>query len=237
MPEVSVPEGLLPLEEALVDCHGGRPGGALGLLFDHGESLEVDPSWFFRSAAEMDAVDRRALELARGRVLDVGAGAGAHALALQARGHPVSALELLPGAARILAERGVRDVRLESVWDHRPDRPYDTVLLLMNGTGVAGTLSRLGPLLRRIHGLLAPGGVLLMDSTDPGPVDPGDGRHPGELQIQLEYRGRKGPPFPHLYVGPGTLEALAREAGLEARTVLRAEDGRYLARCRRALNP
>lgn len=234
---MSVPEGLLPLDEALVDCHEGRPGGALRLLFDHGETLAVDPSWFFRSGADLDPVDRAALEMARGRVLDVGAGAGAHALELQARGHPVSALELLPGAARILAERGVRDVRLESVWNHRPDRPYDTVLLLMNGAGVAGTFSRLHPLLRRVHRLLVPGGVLLMDSTDPGSADPGDGRRPGELQIQLEYRGRKGPPFPHLYVGSGTLRSAARDAGLETRIVLRAEDGRYLARCRRPLNP
>ena len=91
--------------------------------------------------------------------------------------------------------------------------------------------------MERVRALLAPGGVLLVDSTDPGSVDPGDGRHPGESQIQLEYQGRKGPPFPHLYVAPGTLRALAGDAGLRARTVLGAEHGRYLAACLRPVSP
>lgn len=189
--------------------------------------------WFFRPPDAMDDVDRTALDACRGRVLDVGGGTGVHALPLQEAGYHVTVLETLPGAVAILRERGLRDVRSESVWDHDEPARYDTILALMNGTGLAGTLSRLVPLLSRMDALLAPGGAILIDSTDPGAEAPEDGRHPGEIQIQLEYRNERGQPFPHLYVDARTLGDAARAAGLRAEVLLEVEDDRFLTRLSR----
>ena len=226
---MTAPPSLAPLERALLERHGGRAGGVLRLRFDHGEILDVPVDHFFRDEDAFDLLDRAAVATARGRVLDVGAAAGAHALVLQRRGHEVTALEVLPGAARVLRERGVSDVRLEALADHVPDEPYDTVLLLMNGTGLAGTRAGLAPLLRDAAHRLVAGGRVLVDSTDPGSDAPGDGRVAGEIQIQLEYRDERGDPFPHLYVDAATLGRAAREAGLAVEEVVDGPDGRFLA--------
>lgn len=222
-----------PLERALLDRHRGVKGGVLVLRFDHGEVLDVPVEWFFRTSEAMDDIDRAALQACRGRVLDVGGGTGVHALPLQEAGHAVTVLETLPGAVAILRERALHDVRPESVWAHEAPGRYDTILALMNGTGLAGTLPRLVPLLGRLGALLAPGGAILMDSTDPGPEEREDGRHPGEVQIQLEYRNERGGPFPHLYVDPPTLGDAARTAGLRAEVLLEVEGSRFLARLSR----
>jgi len=143
----------------------------------------------------MDAVDRTALAAARGRVLDVGAGAGAHALPLLARGLSVTALDLLPAAVRVLRARGVHDAHLASVWSYEAPAPYDTILALMNGTGLAGTVGRLPALLDRFATLLAPGGQLLLDSTDLAHEDEDDGPDGGEGQGDgPEAQWGEGPP-------------------------------------------
>jgi hypothetical protein len=230
-------EALAPLGRALADCHGGRAHGAL-LVHVAGFPTERLPvSYFFRPPSQMGPIDLEALALARGRVLDVGACAGAHAVPLASRGLAVTALEILPEAVAVLRARGVRDARERSVWAYRPRRAYDTILALMNGIGLAGTGAGLGPLLSRLRGLVAPGGQLLIDSTrldaEGGGAggealgDEGDGT--AELHYQLEYRGRRGPPFPQLFLDEGTLARAAAACAWSAEVVAREGD-RYLAR-------
>ena len=168
----------------------------------------------------MGAVDRTALSLARGSVLDVGACAGAHAAPLVAAGHAVTALDVLPEAVRILRARGVTDARRESVWSFASTARYDTVLALMNGTSLAGTAGRLEPLLERLRELTVSEGRLLIDSTEL------DGE--AELHYQLEFAGEKGPPFPQLFVGEEVLDHAASAAGWRMQVVAR-EGARYLA--------
>jgi hypothetical protein len=190
----------------------------------HVEGLDPElfpVSYFFRDPSAMGEVDRAALALAHGAVLDVGACVGAHALPLARQGHAVTALDVLPQAVEILRARGVEDARLESVWTFAPEAPYDSVLALMNGTALAGTPGRLEALLRRLEELTAPHGQILLDSTDLG----GE----GELHYQLEFEGEKGAPFPQLFVGEVRLAAAARAAGLGMEVVAR-EGERYLAR-------
>jgi hypothetical protein len=195
-------------------------------------------AYFFRDPGAMDAVDRAALSHARGRVLDVGACAGAHAVPLAGSGHPVTALDLIPEAVAILGERGVEDARLESVWTFRPPASYDTVLALMNGTGLAGTSGRLASLLEALATFVAPGGQLLIDSTE---LEPDDGleeagagealeaRPPAvELHYQLEFEGVRGPPFPQLFVSEAGLGEAAARTGWSMEVVAR-EGERYLA--------
>ena len=229
---------LAPLGRALEDYSAGRLDATLLVRVEDEPDTQLPAAYFFRTPAEMGSVDRAALSRARGLVLDVGAGAGAHALPLVQQGLTVTALDLLPQAVRILRGRGVEDARQGSVWTFSAGRRYDTILALMNGTGLAGTLGRLGALLEKLGELVAPGGQLLLDSTDLGAPDgepwPGgpspDGQAPGagELHYQLEYAGRRGPPFPQLFVSEVLLQEVAGRAGWASEVV--ARDGqRYLA--------
>jgi hypothetical protein len=142
----------------------------------------------------------------------------------------VTALEALAVAARIMEERGVKDVMVGTLFDVPHEPTYDTVLILMNGSMLAETLVGLDRLLERARGLLLPGGTVLLDSTDLRiPDDPADGRYVGELHFQLSYGDLRGRVFPQLFVDPETLEARAHRGGWQTDVVWKGDDGRFLA--------
>jgi SAM-dependent methyltransferase len=235
------PEAWAPLARALRAYLDGDEGAVLTVRADEGEPDPMPVSLFFRSEEHLREVDRVALSLVRGRVLDVGAGAGSLALALQEGGVAVTAVEVIPEAVEVMASRGVKEVREGRVEDLPPSREFDTLLMMMNGTALAGTLSRLPALLRTLDGLLAPGGQVLLDSTDilqgAASFDPCSGReggdYPGEVQYQIEFRGERGAPFPQLFVDPATLERVATEGGWTTEVAWRGEGGEFLVRLTR----
>lgn len=225
-----------PLGRALVSYQDGKSDAAVVVYNDLGPQTTLPVELFFRDLSEPTGIESAALDACGGRVLEVGSTAGAAALALQGRGMAVTALDPMPEAVAAMKQRGVRDPRLGDVFDFQDPAPYDTVLLLMNGSMVAGTLSGLSRLLERLDAILAPGGRILMDSTDlreDGRAEAEDGRYVGELHYQLEFEDSRGPPFPQLFVDPDTLEALARRAGFVMEVLARGPEGAYLARMER----
>jgi hypothetical protein len=120
------------------------------------------------------------------------------------------------------------------VEDGIPPGSADTILVMMNGTTLAGTLEGLGPFLEGLGRGLTEGGRILIDSTDPhhpesGWDPPADGRAAGELHLQMGFRGEWAPPIPQLFVGPEALAVEARTVGFEMAVVVEEGDGRYLA--------
>ena len=227
-----------PHGRALRDYAAGDASATVVVHDDRGGREEFPVSVWFRGPGELWALERAALALCRGRVLDVGAGTGVHALALQGRGLEVVAIDALPEAVEVMRRRGVRDARRGELFGLLAGAGgagrFDTVLLLTNGAGLLETLDGLDRFLEDAAHLLEPGGQVLLDSTDvrpeDGPPAREDGRYPGELQFQLEYRGRKAPPFRQLYVDPDTLGARAAAAGWRCEIVARDDGGSYLAR-------
>jgi SAM-dependent methyltransferase len=193
---------------------------------------------FFRTPEGFRDVDRAALALIRGRVLDVGAGVGSMALSLQDMGRDVTAVEVVPEAADIMVRRGVENVWEGRIQDLPPTGEFDTILVLMNGASLAGSLQGLPQFLSLLGGLLSPGGQVLLDSTDL--VGKGDdeewqeaeGDYPGELQYQLEFQGERGAPFPQLFVDPRTLARIAQGARWTSDVVWEGTEGEFLARLR-----
>ena len=220
--------------------HGGQHDVTI-VVYDDYERDEAPLSYFFRSPDQFPPLEQVALDTCRGRTLDVGAGSGCHSLALQQRAVDVTAIEILPGLVNILRQRGVRRVR-QATWMDLKDEPFDTVLMMMNGLGLAETLTGLRRFFRDARRLVAPGGQVVADSTDvrvrmdpearrTGRMTRPDGRYIGELHFQLEFQGRKGPPFGQLYVDPETLNRSATAEGWTSE-ILREPDeyGNYLVR-------
>ncbi len=227
------------LGKALLDELHNGPAPCLQIYTSLDTEEELAPSYFFRSYAQMPELERLALDLATGPVLDIGCGAGSHCLYLQDRGLECLGLDLSPGAVQVASERGVRNTRCENIWEFKSGL-YGTLLLLMNGGGISGSLARLPALLRHLSGLLAPGGQILLDSSDliylfeedsdGGVWVPGDRAYYGEVRYRWTYRGKKGRPFPWLFVDYPNLAAAAARAGLVAEKVADGPHYDYLAR-------
>lgn len=226
-------------------------GAAIRDYFRQGKSaqLKVHSSLFdndempvphlFRSYDEMPPLEQRALNEARGKVLDVGAGAGCHALALQERGLDVTAVDISPLSCETMKERGVANVECVNIFNQRFQERFDTLLLLMNGTGIAGKLSRLPQLLSRLKQLMNPGAQILIDSSDlryiyedeNGVLDVNlDGAYYGEVDYQMTYRNIKGKRFDWLYTDSVVLAECCRQCGLKCEILAQGNHYDYLAR-------
>ena len=239
---------LAPFAEALAACAAGETDVELRLRSSLGEDEALPVGFFFRPPDELMDFERYAVELCRGRVLDLGAGAGPHTLALQSIGRRVVAVEGSADVARLLRARGATHV-VHADFRHWWRPGFDTVLMLMNGLGPLGTLAGLDRFLAHAPRFLAPGGQLLVDGAEAAPSRPSRaataasrppaaswppaGEYPGEAWIELSHAGRVGRPFRELYIDPGTLARHAAHAGWRFDVVFEDGDGAYLARLAR----
>jgi SAM-dependent methyltransferase len=214
----------------------------LSVVREDGYTAEYPVAGLFASAIDSE-IERRAIELCRGRVLDVGAGAGRHSLFLQSRGVAVEAIDVSAEAVQIMRQRGVRHARCLDVREIQ-DVGYDTVLMLSNGLGIAQSLSGLGSFLAQMAGIINPGGAILADSLDvsrtsnPNHVayqasQKAKGKYPGEMTVRLKYGDAVGEPFGWLHVDYATLSALAANTGWKAERLIETEAGNYLCRLAR----
>ena len=218
---------------AWLDFWLNKQASPLLLHTSYGTTEEMPVDYFFRDASTFPAVERYALSVCRGRVLDVGAGTGVHALYLQQRGFMVTALELSAVGVRIQQERGIRQT-LQMDYRTYVGQDYDTVLLLMNGIGVVGTLDGLRTFLQQAKQWLHPAGQLLFDSSDIAylydDTRPPANRYYGEVLYQYEYQGQLGEWFPWLYADAKTLQSVARETGWHPQIIFQDDNDQYLVR-------
>jgi SAM-dependent methyltransferase len=240
--EAKIVAPLAPYAAALGDFAAGNRAATLLLRSSLGERDELPVEVFFREPESFFPFELAALEHCDGKILDVGAGTGVHALELQERGFEVTAIDILPEAVEVMRTRGVEDARLADL--HALDSgSFDTVLMLMNGIGPAGTLEGIVPVLDALGRRLTPGGQILVDSGEArrggNPPDPDliawperlpD--YPGETLICLEYGNLLGALFHELYVDERTFRARAEGAGWRF-DVLFWEEAGYVARLTR----
>jgi cyclopropane fatty-acyl-phospholipid synthase-like methyltransferase len=219
--------------QALTDQFLEGKADTLNLYTSLGDLEEMPLDLFFRAEEEMPELERYALELCHGKVLDIGAGVGSHALFLQKNHIDVTALDISPAACDIMQQRGVNQVICGNI-DEVQLQKYDTLLMLMNGIGVFGKLKSFSLFLERAKNLINEGGQLLFDSSDityayeDGPL-PGT-HYFGEVSYQYEYKGIKGNWFDWLFIDQATLISTAYEAGWTCEVLYVDENDQYLAR-------
>lgn len=229
-----------PMGTAIIEyVRKGRSCGKLRVQSSLFDDDEIPVAHLFRSYAQMPELEQRALGMVRGRTLDVGAGAGCHALYLQERGVEVKAIDISSLSCEAMLHRGIRDVQCVNLFDPALVGVYDTILMLMNGTGIVGRLGNLPEFFQRVRQLLAPGGQLLIDSSDLKYLyENEDGTYDldlasdyyGEIDYRMVYRRVKGELFYWLYVDYLTLGKYASEAGLLCELMFQGDHYDYLAR-------
>lgn len=199
---------------------------------------ELPVGYLFRDFEEMNDIEQKALQLAKGKVLDIGAGAGSHALYLQdERGLDVLALDISPKSVEVCKLRGIRNAVCEDMLDFSGET-FDTVLMLMNGTGIFESLAKIDVYLQKLSTLLNENGQILIDSTDilymfdrdeDGGVYIPAGGYYGELGYTVHYKGESEEPITWLYLDLNTLKNAAEHNGFKVEKIIQDEDS-YLAR-------
>jgi len=202
---------------------------------------ELPVNYLFRDFENMNKIEQKALKLSNGKVLDIGAGAGSHSLYLQnERNLEVTALDISPKSIEVCKLRGIKNAIAENML-HFSEKTFDTILLLMNGTGIFQSLNVIDIYLKKLHSLLNPKGQILIDSTDilymfdededGGFYIPADGYY-GELDYIVHYKGESEDPIKWLYLDFDILKNAAENNGFKIEKVLQEEDS-YLAKLTR----
>ena len=193
---------------------------------------------YFAPVGRWGAVERRALRWVRGRVLDVGVGAGRVALELQERSREVVAIDVSQGAVQVARRRGVRDVRLLALEDVDESLgQFDTLVMFGNNFGLFGSRAKARRLLRRLRPFVR---RIVATSNDPSKTDDPvhlayhernrkRGRMPGQLRLRIRYRDLIGPWFEYLIVSPDEMAEIVEGTGWEIRHLIRDEDSVYVA--------
>lgn len=228
-----------PYAHALLDYWRGMHDAAYTIHRDDGFSHTVPVAESF-AGEPFGALEELALARAVGEVLDVGAGVGRHALFLQGLGHQVTAFEIEPELVAIMTERGVAKPLAGNIF-FLSGRKFDTILMLMNGFGLVGTLSGADTLFQRAPHFLSPSGQILCDSLDvrrtANPThlayqkaNLDRGLPAGQMRFSIEYQGCRGDAFDWLHLDFTALRDISGRHGLSAELLAQEESGRYLAR-------
>lgn len=227
-----------PMGAAIADYFTHHRADKLRVFSSQFDEDEIPANQLFRPYNEMPELEQTALQMAKGSILDVGAGSGCHAIALQEMGKEVCAIDISPRSVEVMEKRGIKNVRQINLFDEHFLETFDTILMLMNGSGIIGKLENMPAFFQKMKQLLRPGGCILMDSSDLRYLFEDEdgsflidlaGDYYGEIDFRMQYKNIKGESFDWLYIDFQTLSLYADECGFKAELVKEGEHYDYLA--------
>lgn len=227
-----------PMGAAIRDYHVNGYADTLVVKSSMFDDDEIPVAELFRELEDMPQLEQVALDLAEGRILDVGAGSGCHSVALRAMGKECLAIDISRLSVEVMRNRGI-DARAVNFYDESFAETFDTILMLMNGTGIIRNLDNMEAFFSRLRQLLKPDGCVLIDSSDLRYLyEEEDGTlmidlaadYYGQMDYQMQYGDVIGEPFDWLYVDFETFASYAEEYGFVAELIYEGEHYDYLAR-------
>ena len=227
-----------PMGAAIADYFDKGKAAKLRVFSSQFDEDEIPVSQLFRTYDEMPILEQKALQLADGEILDCGAGSGCHALALQEMNKKVTAIDISPLSIEVMQKRGVKQVFHINLFDENYLEKFDTILMLMNGSGIIGKLERMPIFFQKMKQLLNPNGCIYMDSSDLRYLFEDEdgsflidlaGDYYGEIDYRMQYKQVKGETFDWLYIDFQTLFHYAAENGFTAELIAEGEHYDYLA--------
>lgn len=225
-----------PIGSAIQDFTQGTHSPYLIVESDLCEDDEIAIQYLFRTSDQMPEIEKIALEKCTGKILDIGAAAGCHSRALLANQKDVLAIDISPGAIDYLAQNQIPCMQIDFM--QMKDFKFDTILLLMNGIGLAGNLQNLPAVMGHLKSLINPTGKIICDSTDISYLYANeDGSHwqdinanyYGEMNFNLKYKDSESGWFPWLYIDQKKLSEFAIDCGFQIEIIHEGDNNHYLA--------
>lgn len=228
-----------PMGTAIYDYFEHQKSSKLKVFSSQFDEDEIPVKTLFRSFSQMPILEKEALKMASGKILDVGGGSGCHSLALQEMGKEVRAIDISPLSVETMKARGVKQADLINLFDPTFTDKFDTILLLMNGSGIIGKLENMADFFIKMKQLLHPNGSIILDSSDLKYLFEDEdgsflidiaGDYYGEVDFHMEYKEVKGDDFDWLYIDFQTLSLYASEYGFATELIREGKHYDYLAR-------
>ena len=199
---------------------------------------EILVDYLFRSYSQMPIIEQKALELCFGKILDVGCGAGSHSLYLQnEKNLEVFAIDISENAIKTCQLRGLKNAFVKNILDLE-NQKFDTILLLMNGTGIFGTIDNTAIYLEKLKSLLNTNGQILIDSSDLKYMYDEDDleylqekskKYYGEIEFNISYKNQNEEPFNWLYLDFEKLKSISSKIGFDCKLIIEGNNFDYLA--------
>ena len=226
-----------PFGEAIHDYFEKGEASDIIVNSNYTEDENIPVSHLFRTKKEMPEIELAALEMCRGRILDIGAAAGCHSVILQEKGFDITALEKSEKACEVLRKRSIQNVVCADIYKYSETK-FDTLLLLMNGAGIGESLAGLKKLLIHLKNMLSENGQILIDSSDikylfeeeDGSlwIDLANESYYGEMEYEVKYKNSVSK-FKWLFVDFQNLKKIAGKCGFDCKLLEKGEHHDFLA--------
>ncbi|MDC0584218.1 class I SAM-dependent methyltransferase [Bacteroidales bacterium] len=212
----------------------GDTSKEITVLSDEFDDDVIPVHYLFRKFKDMPILEQEALLKCKGKILDVGAGAACHSVFLQEKGEDVTALEISQMCAEEIKKQGLNKVIRDDFFNLKTEVKYDTILMLMNGIGIVGTLDKLDNFFVKVKELLKPGGCVIFDSSDvsylydsENNIDDTD-KYFGEFSFAMKYDEVVTEKFHWLYVDIETIKRYASNNGFTFKLLYEDDHFGYL---------
>ncbi len=202
-----------------------------------------NPGDYFNDYPKWSRAEQRAIKLAKGRVLDIGAGAGRHSLYLQRHGSDVISIDNSLGAIRVCRLRGLKKARvipIEMIGRFKPNS-FDTIVMFGNNFGLFGSSAKARRILKEMYRITSPRGRIIVQSRDPYKTKDRNhleyhklnirrGRMPCQLRIRVRFEKSVGPWFDYLFVSRNEMRNIVKDGGWKInRFIVDPKSANYIA--------
>ena len=226
--------------QALMALYNGRDSFEI-IERDDGYFDAIETRAYFTKYEEWSPFEQKAMEFAKGSVLDVGCGAGRHSLYLQQKGLDVFGIDISPLSIEVCRLRGLRKAEVMSIEevDFPPDS-FDTVLMLGNNFGLFGSFERARLLLKRFHEMTSEDALIIAATRDVYKTDKPDhleyqrlnrerGRMSGQVKIRVRFHRYASKWFDYLMVSKQEMEDILDGTGWKVQEYLDSDGANYIA--------
>jgi len=199
------------------------------------------PGLYFLEYEDWDPIDRKSMEYVKGRVLDIGCGAGRHSLYLQKMGLSVLGIDSSPLAIEVCKLRGLKQARVMPIEElnFKPNS-FDTVIMLGSNFGLFGSFEKAKRILKKLHKMTSENGLIIASTRDTYKTDIADhleyhkrnkekGRMPGQLKVRIRFRKCVGKWFDYLIVSKKEMEEILKGTGWKIKEFIDSDDSAYIA--------